>query len=557
MVKKKNLIKKKFSDYCKHLFFHRAKYLKYGCTLSYLIGRQMNINKQFKAVIESMRKNNILNENQLLPSIFKAYYMDGRIIPFWNDNIQQVSNKLFMPSNDNLKLINNNTKTFKSDSWFTVNQYVAEDKKYYKLKTKDHEQDIQEVVKCKKIKLFLNQEQKKYMCQIIGIYRYFYNRCVSYFNNYDKHTKTSWFHVDPKDEKTKILINNIEYPYNMRNMRPFLKDNLPKWILEKFPSHLIDETISEAFTRFQTCLSRCIKTRRPFDFKYKTKKQIVQTINLEKGMISYTYNGLFANWKINGKSMFKKIRSSEKFTDNVIGSSISYHRILGTFVLNMNYYATSTNIKSKQVCAIDQGIKKPYTIYSPSKVTEIGEGSADKLHKICKEMDIIISRMNSNKYYKKYKTKDDYMIKQFHYKNSANKRSLKKALHRKIKYIQNMVSELHNKTIKHLCDTYKTIILPPFKIQEMACNLHNKVARNMYTLSFYKFKQKLISKGKEKGVKIYSLNEPFTSKTCGRCGNIKYNLGNADVYRCDKCNLVISRDINGARNILLRNLHYI
>ena len=58
---------------------------------------------------------------------------------------------------------------------------------------------------------------------IIGTYRYYYNRCVSYLNNYDNKTKKIWFLVDPIDLKTKVTIKVTDLPYNFRNMREYLK----------------------------------------------------------------------------------------------------------------------------------------------------------------------------------------------------------------------------------------------------------------------------------------------------------------------------------------------
>ena len=46
----------------------------------------------------------------------------------------------------------------------------------------------------------------------------------------------------------------------------------------------------------------------------------------------------------------------------------------------------------------------------------------------------------------------------------------------------------------------------------------------------------------------------FTSKTCGICGNIWSKLGGKKVYSCEKCGLVCDRDINGARNVMIRSL---
>ena len=40
---------------------------------------------------------------------------------------------------------------------------------------------------------------------------------------------------------------------------------------------------------------------------------------------------------------------------------------------------------------------------------------------------------------------------------------------------------------------------------------------------------------------------------CSSCGHIKDNLGGAKVYKCKACGAVMDRDINGAKNIFLRN----
>ena len=54
-----------------------------------------------------------------------------------------------------------------------------------------------------------------------------------------------------------------------------------------------------------------------------------------------------------------------------------------------------------------------------------------------------------------------------------------------------------------------------------------------------------------------SVFSTFTpSKTCGACGWLHYKLGGAKVFRCGAagCGAVFDRDLNGARNILLRYL---
>jgi len=41
---------------------------------------------------------------------------------------------------------------------------------------------------------------------------------------------------------------------------------------------------------------------------------------------------------------------------------------------------------------------------------------------------------------------------------------------------------------------------------------------------------------------------------CSCCGFIKYNLGGNKVFKCNKCGVVMDRDINGDRGIFLRAL---
>ena len=91
----------------------------------------------------------------------------------------------------------------------------------------------------------------------------------------------------------------------------------------------------------------------------------------------------------------------------------------------------------------------------------------------------------------------------------------------------------------------------------MASKLHSKTARNMYSLSFYAFKMKLKQKALLSNIDVLEYNEPYTSKTCGQCGKINTTLGSSKDFKCTTCNLQIDRDINGARNILLRNYEFI
>ena len=78
--------------------------------------------------------------------------------------------------------------------------------------------------------------------------------------------------------------------------------------------------------------------------------------------------------------------------------------------------------------------------------------------------------------------------------------------------------------------------------------------RNLLSWCHYKFMERLQFQAQKRNCKVINVTEEYTSKTCGRCGNLNNKLSNKDIFKCNHCHLVIDRDINGARNILLKNL---
>ena len=514
--------------------------------------------KRFNFIITQMKKFNLISEGQcVLPSFFHKLDKNDKIKPFWNDKIQVLSNKMFMPISANMeKTINVGEK-----SGLLIEEQKSRQTNNYQLITRKNDKDVIKIVKCDKIKLYFDKEQKKIMNTIIGVYRYFYNRTVTYFNNIDKSNNTSWFCLDPKDINTKITIKTDNNLYNVLAMKQLLKKDLPKWLLQEpddpdvpdkkplnylanYPVHLIDQAIMECFINMKACFERKKKTGKMFTLSFKSKKELVQTIKLEDRMIKS--NGLFRNWKINNEYLFRDIRTSSGIKEEHNGSTLSYHTVLNEYYLNLTYNVDSNPTNINVVGAVDPGVRSPLTIYSQDKVVTIGTEMNTKIFKVCKEIDIIQSKLPQ----KDPKTKKYTIVKL----SLSKQKHLRKALHRKIKHLKNIRSEFHNQTINYLCNNYGTIIFPPFKIQGMVGQLHSSVARKMYGLSLFQLKLKLQSKCKERHIRLLDLAEPYTSVTCTCCGKINKHLGKSKVFNCPSCHLIIDRDINGARNILLKNV---
>jgi IS605 OrfB family transposase len=124
-----------------------------------------------------------------------------------------------------------------------------------------------------------------------------------------------------------------------------------------------------------------------------------------------------------------------------------------------------------------------------------------------------------------------------------------------VKYIANRIDDLHWKTIDFLTTNYMTIVVSDFKISQLIKNkrLNRTSKRMLCLLSHYKFRLRLVEKCKQRGNSLWFVDESYTSKTCTQCGRLNQSLGSSKHFNCTDCGLQIDRDVNGARNILIKN----
>ena len=74
--------------------------------------------------------------------------------------------------------------------------------------------------------------------------------------------------------------------------------------------------------------------------------------------------------------------------------------------------------------------------------------------------------------------------------------------------------------------------------------------RIAYKISLFIFRQRLKYKCDTYNILYKDINEAYTTKTCSNCSTIN-NVGLSRTYKCLKCNILLGRDINAARNIML------
>ena len=338
-------------------------------------------------------------------------------------------------------------------------------------------------------------------------YRYYYNETISLLRCYDGVEKL-----------------------NAESLDKYLQrlENIPDWVTS-IPGHQRQEACFEAYDAFY-------RAKKDGGFaKFKSIKVTSQTIQFKVGNYK---NGTWYCGTTKGLKFTTFGRDVPYQCE--YGTELVYRRgkWFGCFPQDQEIAPTGSN----RVIALDPGNRTFLTGFDGENILEIGKGDIGRIQRLCQHLDRLISQSTKVKCRQRRKI----LIAAF----SIRER------------IQNLIKELHNKAVNLLVNSYKVIFLPTFDTSQMVIKallnkkrrINNKSARQMLTLSHYRFEQHLKQAALKRGVIVVLCNESYTSKTCGNCGHIHHKLGGSKVFKCPHCGIKISRDVNGARNILLRAL---
>jgi putative transposase len=243
------------------------------------------------------------------------------------------------------------------------------------------------------------------------------------------------------------------------------------------------------------------------------------------------------------------MRSSEPLPDDLGYDSRLVRTRLGEWFLCIplplsvsENQAPVDDVWTDGIISLDPGVRTFVTGYDPSGwVCEGGKNDIGRIYRLCHVLDKLQSRWSQ---------KDVRHRKRYRLQKAGRRIRLK---------IRNLVDEFHKKLATWLCENYRVVLLPEFETSKMIRRGQRKIGsrtvRSMVTWSHYRFRQRLIAKSREyPWCRVVLCNESYTSKTCTNCGELHHSLGGSKVFSCPSCGFVIDRDINGARNILLRYL---
>jgi len=109
---------------------------------------------------------------------------------------------------------------------------------------------------------------------------------------------------------------------------------------------------------------------------------------------------------------------------------------------------------------------------------------------------------------------------------------------------------LHKVTTKLVDSGYTSFAIEDLRIQNMVKN--RRLAKSINDASWNRFVQLLSYKAESAGMQVVKVDPRGTSKTCSQCGEIQDMPLSKREYDCRNCGYREDRDINAARNILIR-----
>ena len=207
---------------------------------------------------------------------------------------------------------------------------------------------------------------------------------------------------------------------------------------------------------------------------------------------------------------------------------------------NNNSATTTSESQASGIVAIDPGVRTFITFYSDDCCGKLGEHDLKRIFRLCIGLDKLISKRAIERKHRK-------------------RNNMKRAIWRLRNKIKDLIDELHYKAALFLCRNFKIILLPTFETKQMTKRterkINNKSTRQMLTFAHLRFKQFIKHKAIELGVEVIDVNEAYTSQTVSWTGEIK-NIGKAKFITSGKGKnkIVVDRDYNGARGIMLRAL---
>ncbi|MEZ9834125.1 RNA-guided endonuclease TnpB family protein [Vibrio breoganii] len=377
-----------------------------------------------------------------------------------------------------------------------------------------------------------NAENESAYFDALALYRRSYNLAVERFRN-----------DDYKDEKGKFI-----------NMRPAIKAKVEQEQKESgraYNSLVSDNGTLAAATTFKAVCSKNKKLKGAKSgfskISFKSRKGAKHSFSIDR-----LPKGLNPCVKALGK-----IHLTESVPSEAIGKSCIITCDKGRwFIQVQQHIELKTEIQGEVKCVgVDQGVRTFAACFSKDDALVVGDNFAkEKLFPLMQRVDKLIGQkqkvLNTQKGVKFLDMPQWARDRLTHFDREINRLKCKK---------DDLILDLHNRLAHELVSNYDVIFLPSFETKGMVTRKDKRIrtirrntCRQMFDLNHYGFKLRLKWYTKKHGKQVVDCNESYTSKTRSWDGSINGKLGSSKIIKGD--GFTVDRDINGARNILLKHL---
>lgn len=278
-----------------------------------------------------------------------------------------------------------------------------------------------------------------------------------------------------------------------------------------------------------------------YKMSFKKKSDPNQEIKLTSRLVKIESGEVLINLgKVQECKSFDKYKMSyknkKKYKNLEIKHDVSITFKKGTYFLNIPVDISIKKIIPENIinfCGVDPGVRSLLTVYGNNGVVEYKH-----------DRTLLVKLYDKIKFLKSKKHK---------YKKKLRKKQLNK-IEKKIK---DFVDNLHWITINHLVKENDIIYFGDIKSHGIVKDGKNSTLnRDMNSLKFYQYKQRLRFKAIRAGKRVIMINEYLTTQGCSKCGTLWPDIGKSKTYYCQnkKCRVVYDRDINSAKNICMKGM---
>ena len=293
-----------------------------------------------------------------------------------------------------------------------------------------------------------------------------------------------------------------------------------------FRSADCDEAVNGAF-RTRDAVIRRRKDGERCGFSFRSIKDIRQRIAVQK---------------LSGAFVAHNFDLAEPMPDEAWGKLTTIVLERGQwFICAQKHIVTvgQDEIQVRSVVALDPGVRTFVTAYSVNHAASYGAGFyAEKVFALLLKLDRLVGLRAKARH-------------------GEWKRHFEKRIDRLAIRVRNLVDDLHRRVAYDLVQAFDVILLPSFETKDMSAKedrrIRTKTVRSMLGLAHYRFRQKLAWMCRKYGKRLIVVNEAYTSKTRSWDGFVNEHLGGAKTVSDGI--IVVDRDMNGARGIMLRALY--